>query len=914
MGNRKKSSSVRIVYALTILFLLNPNTPSVEAQNSGLTNALVDVTNTLPAATFGQSPALFQTQVANVNMQDALQKCDGNSNGSVANYILNASAALGGGGGATGGSIKGCPDFSRSVPNACAYKCSTPPVSDVSCDAFTKVKKGKPIGGSADANGTSDDQTVWTDHQGFKDARTKAQNFRDYVNARASCDDPNLIAAQKQLDAFSCKMSALQNGVQQAGQALQAALQANLNVFNQQVQYKGEVDAQVVECEKILGPDPTLGQVSGNTRFIGLLGLQASIKDKVSHLNDPVPGLKGLAGQDLDFQSAADKIVADGITNDQNLEANRMQVVVACMGGPDSSGRTGGTNNLNMKGGYSLQCFKPIPSADGKSYVFDSAGNPKYAKQPCNAKEYIQSMVSQSAFVANGGNVIFSESRKEQAQANSSAVDSLMASMFADMGLGDDVSKDSSGAVNGPKMAPKALTWSDIQTKYAANINAIAQASHVDLNSILSSVAGHCFSDANNWKNQQIKSPGSKYSIQKAVIASNRSLLAGALNTKLGDLNNSYSDVMAALASQHVTLNRFDCTKDDPQKMTACYKQIGQNLTNLLEGNGTNTITSMNITGGAMVSAANLPCQGINGCITALTVFRTRQQKTSQFVKAKITSDTNSSNAQMQAQLHSFAGGLATVYSGMIQQYDALKTQLMKSGVSAPDRPTPLKGVQLQSTEVEDKGPPPGKLTGPYKMPDDMTAVLSAQVPGGLPDFNGSGLKDVRDGIAKKIEDDKKSFEDLAKTATKTADTYSGNCKAKDQSDSEDSDDNKKPKKDKKEEKKDKDSVNNVSYNIDDCKNYRKQCEEDAADRATGGIDDQLSAIIHAMESEHLGGKKYSELQQQLEDEKKWYSADPKNADDKCETMIRNCEQGFESKKVDLTSDTKKTPGAEWAQ
>ena len=75
-----------------------------------------------------------------------------------------------------------------------------------------------------------------------------------------------------------------------------------------------------------------------------------------------------------------------------------------------------------------------------------------------------------------------------------------------------------------------------------------------------------------------------------------------------------------------VSLNRAQCTKNNPELMQDCFSKIRQNLQNLLEGNGNLTKTAKTIKGGPSTTPFVVSCNGLNGCVTAFKNVRDQQK------------------------------------------------------------------------------------------------------------------------------------------------------------------------------------------------------------------------------------------------------------------------------------------------
>ena len=121
--------------------------------------------------------------------------------------------------------------------------------------------------------------------------------------------------------------------------------------------------------------------------------------------------------------------------------------------------------------------------------------------------------------------------------------------------------------------------------------------------------------------------------------------------------------MMAVLTGQVVTANRFNCTTTDPASMSTCYTSMRQNVEDVLVGNSNVPFTQKTISGGTMVRGFNIPCRGIDGCVTSFKAVRDAQKKQIAMAQQVKTQFVNTGNQQVQTQVQGFAQFLSGVQS-----------------------------------------------------------------------------------------------------------------------------------------------------------------------------------------------------------------------------------------------------------
>jgi hypothetical protein len=522
--------------------------------------------------------------------------------------------------------------------------------------------------------------------------------YIDYLSKTSKCSNAKFDAIQKQKQVMDCQMQVLQAGVNQASQALQQVLQANAAQYGQMNQYMGELADQGAQIDALIGEKGKL------------TGLQAEL----------YKNLNSMIENEAKFKNDANSLDEQTKQNAAFLAATKAQKFGSCMFGATAS--TG-----------AVQCWRPKATyskdAQGQTVMSgvqkNKNGCPVYEKGLCSPAQAARSAIEMSYLTSNG---------QPYQDADRCADAETAATNF------DNQMNDISG-----KLGTDLNSWSDIQSAYGASINPTAM-------SYLQRGAATCTVNADNWaKNAQnpnkakMDKEAQQYAQKDTELKNMKNTLSASLDAGMTGLSKGYADVMAALSDQPVSLNRVQCTKDNPTVMQDCYAKIRTNLQGLLEGNSDGTTTTKTIKGGTMTPGFAVPCQGLNGCITTFQTVRDKivdQSRLASQAKQKYVQD---GNAQVMAQLNGdpqkgitgFSQFLATTQQSVMKQYDQLKDAFAAMGITPPDSPKMMDPEQLEAMDG------PNNEKGPYKQPKSMAAVLSGMVqPGGLINFSDPGMKE----------------------------------------------------------------------------------------------------------------------------------------------------------------------------
>lgn len=599
----------------------------------------------------------------------------------------------------------------------CTMKCQDPTDSKtVSCGKFyQKTRSETDGGGVAEWREKLSPSTV-------ADKFEKAERF--YRNKMEVCGPTGASDFKKTADALSCMMDAMKMASGAAAQAVQATLAANQAKYAQMNQYQGEVAEQMAQVENILGPDPKFGEAGGE--FKGLLGLQAELTAELQ---------KAKEGEG-NFEEAVAKVEQDQLANDQTLESERMQVVASCLKG-DSTAATGGK---------ALMCPKPMTrkNNEGKEeYVTGPNGQPKYVNAACGPLDYIRARIRQQSMMDNGRYMDRDSARVQESENNVAAYEGTIDAIMREMGSYEQPTAEG-------RIQSGVHTWADIEKNgqimsKLRELDSDPNLRGVNIVDNLKRATQKCMSDSTRWRAQQMASGASRYSKQKLQIDSTRKKLNASLDNGLAELNKHYKNVMSLLSDQTVALDRYSCKKDSA-KMLECYRDIRQNLNDLLDGNGRTGFTSKMIKGGTMVGGFQVPCRGINGCVTALKTVRDRQKDHLALAQKAKMKFVNDGNQQVQQQLQGFAQVLSVGSNAITEMFSKFKTSMIAMGVT--DIPDGLTMLDPENLEQSMNGNGEQKEPGPFQNPKNMAAVLSG-MSGGIVDPKDSGLgKAIASGMA----------------------------------------------------------------------------------------------------------------------------------------------------------------------
>ena len=649
---------------------------------------------------------------------------------------------------------------------ACSLKCTPPVRTAYTCEDFYQVKKTSTQNGMGTYQQFKQHVFIGADQadqdateKRMRDANTSVANYLDWLQFKKNnnCPSPDQQALDQSYQAYACMMSALQDATSQATGQLRTALQQNTSQYGQMNTFVQQVGDQMRQIDEVLGPDDGGNGISklGGDQFQGLLGMQKSLRDQMTQMNT----------KQADFQTRVQAVQRETTENQQTLVADQMGVVSSCLKGE---------SNIGVAGGYSLQCFKPQTSKDDKGVSTtktDAKGNPVYAKQSCGPMEYVRSQVEQAAFVNGNRGVIRDQKRRDKAAENSSEFDALSTSIMRDLGDYDASTSDG-------KVVPRMLDWTSLSQKYAAEMADLSSKTGVNIQSEMNAIAGHCFSESDTWKNQQVNSSASTYNKNIQKIQGETSSLTADLNNGLSQVNAGYSAAMAVMGGQAVAISCPSTT--DPTQMQNCYSSIRQNLQGLMDGTGPNTSTVKNINGGSMLPGFSVSCKGIDGCVTAFQQVRkakNEQIHTAQKAKADFVQN---SNAQVQSQLSSYSQSVAAAQKAVLAQYNSMKATTDRLGVTAPDMPNFMQGEPLEASPPT----PPDTSPGPYKIPGDLTKALAGTMPApGLINFQNTGMDKFKQAANDKFKKDQEGVTQDIKTYSESLSkmaTLSSSCTAND--------------------------------------------------------------------------------------------------------------------------------------
>jgi hypothetical protein len=533
---------------------------------------------------------------------------------------------------------------------------------------------------------------------------------------------------------------------------VQQTLSVNQAQYAKMAQFEGEVQTQLTEMEKILGPDKELGG-SGSEQFAGLIGLQKELTKQREDLRKA----------DNDMFAEFNEQEREQTNLEATIEAEQMQRVGSCLY-QDTTLVSGG-------------CPKPVQQmgADGKPQaVMTRNGRQQFEAGTCGTVEAISNRIKQSAVMNASNNSLQDRdsSRIQGGQMAAKQFEAIMSRINIELGVAGPKREGATGALR-----PNVKSWADIEKNSAimSSLKAIENSNggrlkRVGIIQTLKRSMNACVQESKSWV--RAERDNGQFKDRSTKLEGRRSLLANRMNSAVDGLNRSLAMAVDGLSHRqgnHVAVNRAQCASVSPKSTrfgnqfnatSACFKQVSQNLSDLLDGNDRAPMSQFSIAGGTMKPGFTVPCRGINGCVTALKASRQQQQDqltSARQIKLKMIQDSNQS---MDSQLQSFAGALQLGAQTVKRQFEAMRDAMVSLGLKTLPELKLLAGEALEYEKI--KGPNGEEVNGPYKAPKNMAGVLS-QLAGGLPDPQDSGIKTGLEAMATAVDEKKKALAEKAK-------------------------------------------------------------------------------------------------------------------------------------------------------
>jgi len=555
-------------------------------------------------------------------------------------------------------------------------------------------------------------------------------NYIDYLTAKEGCGNKDYEKLLKQQKVMDCEVQQLQNAMNSASQQINAALQNNQIVFQKMQTTMQQMGSQYGQIVALVGsPD---GKSTGKFQT-----LQDELKKSIDTLQS----------NKSDFQNKANDIKTRTSQNEAFLQSSKTSQLGQCMGlASDSSSTDGKSTTSSSTAKATMMCH----AITGK---YDAAGCPvtTSAAVPCSPIQ-----AAQSAILGSYIGRLKSTSRCTSANA---ALGQLSA------GQNDLLSKLNNQG-----------TWQDLSSQLSGYVSQYSNPNaRVNLSSQFSALAQYCGKAVDQWAkdaqnpNKAHSGDAATYFGEKVKIQNDTNTLSSTIDANMYKANDEISRIYAALSNNNtLSPDTVSCTHTNPDTMQSCYSTIVQSLVNMSTGTGgwpagTPTV----LTGGSQWPNMVIPCQGLTDCTNKYTQARDalgkQMQSTSQLAQQYV----QNGNNQVQSQVSSYAQSLMGIQQMIAAQYAAMKQTMGDMGARSPGALKTISCENLKPSKV-------GNAAGPYENPQNISAVFSCQVSGGLVDFTNLGIDDAISD-AKRVADRKKDslddqIEKLSDTAQKIAD------------------------------------------------------------------------------------------------------------------------------------------------
>jgi|GEM_PF-3319956 len=547
--------------------------------------------------------------------------------------------------------------------------------------------------------------------------------YSNYLSRKESCGNKDYEKLLKQQKVMDCEVQQLQNAMNSASQQINSALQNNQIVFQKMQTTMQQMGGQMQQIVALVGsPD---GKSKG--KFQTLQDeLNQNIETLETHLSD--------------FQNQAKQLDTDTQQNEAFLQASKATKLGECLGlaSSTSSSASGSAASAapSISTAGATMCYLPT------SQTNSTTGCPIFSstRVSCTPAQAAQSAIIMS-YITVGSRTLQTASRCAQANAAAAKFSTTLSTLSSQ--LGTDLN-----------------SWQQISNALASQVNQLSNPSHpVNVMGIFSQRGQACGNYAETWaKNAQnpkkahLDAESKQYADTKNKLEATKNSLSSTIDANMFKANDEVSRIYAALSNNNtLSPDTISCTHDNPTTMQSCYSTIVQSLKNMGTGTGgwpagTPTV----LTGGSQWPNMVIPCQGLTDCTNKYTQARDalgkQMMSTSQLAQQYV----QNGNNQVQAQVSSYAQSLTGIQQMIAAQYAAMKQTMGAMGARSPGALKTISCENLKPSQVGDSRAP-----GPYENPQNIAAVFSCQVSGGLVDFSDLGIDDAISD-AKRVADRKK--------------------------------------------------------------------------------------------------------------------------------------------------------------
>jgi hypothetical protein len=366
----------------------------------------------------------------------------------------------------------------------------------------------------------------------------------------------------------------------------------------------------------------------------------------------------------------------------------------------------------NVQATNSLQSFVQTRTAGLMMSCFNSRPVSNYQcvpnGPPVSAAEYLQCRYQQSHSVGSNGVLDQNKLVTGQAQAGSQGLAALIGQITGDAASDADVPDDPSKLVQKNSNAMRVANPTDVNTYYGNQLSGY-KINGVSAQQFVSSMMNYCYSIAQSTVAAEQANPASAIGVQQYHLQTQKRKIQADITQQYNALSALYTENMSALTQQNVPMNAPACLSGQTQTQLNCLQNVQREMQGLLNGTAQDSGSNINIQGS--ISSSEIPCRGLNGCITALQNANrtlTSNQKTMEASKSQYVVNYN----QM---VESYTRGMAQQVSGVStalqMRVDALNLALRSVGQSPLGRQT-VRSEPFQQDPATGLDRPPASVLG----------------------------------------------------------------------------------------------------------------------------------------------------------------------------------------------------------
>jgi hypothetical protein len=406
-------------------------------------------------------------------------------------------------------------------------------------------------------------------------------------------------------------------------------------------------------------------------------------------------------------------------------------------------------------------CFSQTPMANYRCPSIDSP--------PMSPEAFIICRYQQVMGLDPNGNLSNTSTASTDAQAQAQGLQTVLGQIMSSISSQANIPLTQQDATSQLNTTVSAITPADIQSQYGSQLTQY-NGRGIQVSAFVMQSFQYCYAKSQNQVALERTEANTSLGIAAAQIAQRQRTNATDISNQIQAYSDEYAKDTAALSGQHIPLNATACANATPQVGVNCLTQIQATLTNLLNGNSSSSAVTINLPANNAGLVVNIPCNGIQGCITALQSAATNvQTATNQLKQFKTNYEQQATQSTQQ-----FAQTLANQASSQSQQLNTMlqniNTKLASLGVSG--------GINLNRVTPEEltfqDDPDGGK--GIPNMPKNMVNYIGGLSQPPLLDVSGESFSDSLSGIAQAQKTENKDASAVANAETALAGVL-GKCK-----------------------------------------------------------------------------------------------------------------------------------------